>query len=197
MKDISLTPKYIRLVQGPCCCCVTAFQMILYRRGFGLFDQEELAKDLKIKMNKHDLEAYNIKLDTYTNPSDAGMKTIESEKIINQVLKKNNISLMATGVPISNIPNLKEFIIRNLSKNNDLWMEWMIYNVYDEKQHKKQWNMPTWMSCHDSVIESINVGQDTKVTVVDPFWYHKPRMEMDINKIKDALVGFIVIQKLC
>lgn len=196
MKNISLKPKYIRLVQGPCCCCVTALQMILYRRGFGLFDQEELAKNLKIKINKHDFEAWNIELDTYTNLSNAGMKTTESEKIINRFFKKNNISLMAKGVHASKIPNLKEFIIQNLSKDNDLWMEWMIYKVYDEKQHKKQWNMPKWMSCHDSVIESIEEKRDTKVTVVDPFWYHKPRTEIDVKKIKDALVGFIVIQNI-
>ena len=193
---LSLKPKYIRLVQGPCCCCVTAFQMILYRRGFGLFDQEKLAKDLKIKMNKHDFEACNVKLNTYTDLSDAGMKTTESKKIINQFFKKNNISLIAKGVHASEISNLKDFIIQNLSKDNDLWMEWMIYKVYDEEQHKKQWNMPQWMNCHDSVVESINGEQDTKITIVDPFWYHKPRTEIAIEKIKNALVGFIIIQKV-
>ena len=192
---LTLNPKYTRLVQGPCCCCVTAFQMILYRRGFGLFDQEKLAKELKIKMDKHDSKAYNVKLDIYTNQSDAGMRTTDSEEIINQVLKKNNIPLVAKGVDASDISDLKEFIIQNINKNNDLWMEWMIYKVYDEEQHKKQWNMPTWMSCHDSVIENINDEPDTKVTVVDPFWYHKPRTDIDIKKIKDALVGFIVISK--
>lgn len=170
--------------------------MILYRRGFGLFEQEELAKNLKIKIDKNSLECYNITLDTYTNPEDAGMKTTESEGIINKFFKSKNIGLSAKGVRVSEIQNLEEFLFDNINKNNDIWMEWMIYKIFNEKQHKEKFYMPEWMSCHDSVIESvIKNKQSAKTVIVDPFWYHKPRMEIDVEKLRNAIIGFIVISK--
>lgn len=168
--------------------------MVLYRRGFGLFDQEELAKYFKIKVSKDDADSFNVKLDVYATSSDGGMKTTESEKIINQFFREKKLPLVAKSFRASDISNLEKFISDNLAKNNDLWMEYETFKVHKKPSSKKKWFLPEWMGGHDNVIESIKTEkQKTIVTLVDPFWYNKPRNDVFIEKIKDGLIGFIVI----
>ncbi len=167
--------------------------MILYRRGFGLFDQEKLAKYFNIKVSKDDAEAFNEKLNIYESSDKGGMKTTESENIINQFFKEEKIPLVAKSVKPSEINDLEEFIIDNLNKNNDLWMEYQTYKVH-KKEKKKKWYIPEWMDDHDNVVEGIKKNTiGTKVLLVDPFWYNKPRTEADIKNVKDGLKGFIII----
>ena len=118
---VSLNTKYIPLVQKPSCCNVTCLQMILYRRGFGLFDQQELAKHFDIKVGKDESKSFNVKLGTYTSTNcDEGLKTIESEKLINLFFKEKDIALTAKAVRASHIGDLKSFIVTNIKNDNDL-----------------------------------------------------------------------------
>ncbi len=189
---ISLKPKYIPLVQKPCCCNVTCLQMILFRRGFGLFDQQKLAKYFKIKVGKNDLVSFNIKLDVFTSKNyDEGLKTIESEKIINRFFNENKISLTAKSARDSEINNLKKFLVNNIKNNNDLWMEYKTHKIHGEKM------------IHDNVVESVKTALGKEyVTLVDPYWKFKPRLVVDIQKISEAIsskygreTGFIMISK--
>lgn len=189
---ISLKPKYIHLVQKPCCCNVACLQMIFYRRGFGLFDQQKLAKYFKIKVDKNDFKSFNIKLGVFTSKNyDEGLKTIESEKIINRFFKENKISLIAKAVRASEITNLKEFLINNIKNNNDLWLEYKTHKIHGEKM------------IHDNVVEAVNIiSGKVMVTLVDPYWAYKPRLDVHIGRIAEAIsdkygreTGFIVISK--
>ena len=84
MKKIGLKPAYIPLVQKPFCCNVTCLSMILYRRGFGLFDQEKLAKFFDIRIDKASRGAFRTKLKPFTHTGfDEGLKTIESAPVVN------------------------------------------------------------------------------------------------------------------
>lgn len=50
-KIVKLKPAYIPLIQKPQCCAVTCLQMIVYRNGYGLQDQEELAREFGVKVD--------------------------------------------------------------------------------------------------------------------------------------------------
>lgn len=188
---VSVTPKYIPLVQKPCCCCMTCLQMILYRRGYGLFDQQELAEYFKVKVGKYDVAAFNVKLDAYTALDKyRGIKTIESEELINKFFREKRIALKAKAVKSSEISNLEEFLYTNLMRNNDLWMEYICRPIHNEA------------GGHDGLIESISKGKDgTKVVLIDSCQFHKPRIEVEIEKIHAAItgklrgrdIGFVVI----
>ncbi len=187
---ISLNPPYIPLVQKPCCCNVTCLQMILYRRGFGLFDQQMLAQYFKIKIGKDDLKCFNIKLTTFTKTNfDEGLKTIESAGIVNRFFKAQKISLMAKAIRASEIKNLETFIIQNLKQNNDLWVEYKSHKTHGEK------------FIHDNVVESVVKTKKTVgVILIDPAPYHKPRLSVSLEKLTEAIskkygreTGFIVI----
>ncbi|NOR85547.1 hypothetical protein GQ473_05510 [archaeon] len=190
--SLALNSKYIPLVQKPSCCNVTCLQMILYRRGFGLFDQQELAKFFKINVGKDEVKSFNIKLDVYvaTN-NDEGLKTIDSEKIINQFFKEKNINLNAKAFIYSKISNLKEFLIENIKNNNDLWLEYKTHKIHGDKL------------IHDNVIESVKtISGKTKITLVDPYWEYKPRLDISIEDLEESIsdkfgreTGFIVISK--
>lgn len=122
------------------------------------------------------------------------MKTTGSEKIINQFFREKKLPLLAKSFRALDMPDLEKFISDNLSKNNDLWMEYETFKVHKRSSSKKKWFLPEWMDGHDNVIESVKKdNRGTMVTLVDPFWYNKPRNEVPIEKIKDALIGFIVI----
>ncbi len=167
--------------------------MILFRRDFGLYDQQELAKYFKIKIGKSDLKAFNIKLDVFTSKNyDEGLKTIKSERIINRFFKKNEISLAAKAVRASEINNLKKFLVSNIKNNNDLWLEYKAHKIHGEKM------------IHDNVVENVKiVSGKVYVTLVDPYWAFKPRLVIDIDKISEAIsskygreTGFIIISKI-
>lgn len=191
---VSLKPKYVPLVQKPCCCCMACLQMILYRRGFGLFDQEELAKYFRVKVGKNDVSAFNAKMDMYTKADKyRGIKTVESEARINAFFREKGISLLANAVNSAGINNLEEFLSVNLRKNNDLWMEYLCRPIHNEK------------GGHDGLIESVSIGSKGTIAVlIDPYWQHKPRIEVEIEKMRAALpdkmegrnIGFIVVSKL-
>lgn len=169
--------------------------MILYRRGFGLFDQEELAKYFKIKIGKIDVGDFNVKLDTYANLDDVGMHTTESEKTINRFFKDKRIPLEARSVRASEIPDLENFLVSNLKQQNDIWMEYKTSRIHKERQ-KEKWFRPEWKGPHDNVIESIKRENGrAKVTLVDPFWYYKPRTEVDVEELKTEAIGVIVISR--
>jgi hypothetical protein len=164
--------------------------MILYRRGFGLFDQQMLAKYFKIKVGKNDLECFNVKLATFTKTNfDEGLKTIESALVINRFFKTQKIPLMATAVRASEIKNLENFIAQNLKQNNDLWVEYKSHKIHGENY------------IHDNVVESVvKTKTSESVILIDPAPYHKPRLSVSFEKLKEAIsekygreTGFIVI----
>jgi len=166
--------------------------MILYRRGFGLFDQENLARYFKIKVGPRDVDCFNIKLGTYTSlNNDEGLKTIESEDVINQFFLEHHISLSASAVRASEIRNLQSFITKNLEKNRDLWIEYKSHVIHNAE------------AIHDGLVESIAESTPSiTATLINPLPRGKPRFVINLHRLQDALsdkygreTGFIVIER--
>lgn len=188
----NIKTKYIPLVQKPCCCNVTCLQMILYRQGFGLFDQEKMAKFFDIKVGKDDLKCFNVKLGLYTRTGhDEGLKTIDSQDAVNNFFKKNKIPLVAKAVRASKIRNLEKFLTENIKSNNDLWVEYKSHRIHEEKY------------IHDNVIEGIRkLNKSTRVILIDPAGRHKSRLTINLSALKEAIstkfareTGFLVISR--
>ena len=188
--SLFLKPKYIPLVQKPFCCNVTCLMMILYRRGYGLFDQEKLAKYFDIRISEKSRGAFNVRLNTFTRRNyDEGLKTIESEDIINRFFRENDIRLVAKAIKISAISNLVEFLIDNIESDNDLWVEYKTHQISGAE------------AIHDGLVEGVMQGRGVaKAVVIKPSRDHKPRRRVEIGIIEEALTskfgretGFIVI----
>ncbi len=169
--------------------------MILYRRGLGLFDQQELARYFQIKVGKKDQKAFNVRLGTYTQVNyDEGLKTIESEEIINSFFEQRKISLIAKAIKASEVPDLKKFIADNLTANNDLWVEYKAHQIHGDDSDKGRY-------IHDGLIEELVEGKKGNLVVmIDPHSRHKPRIRVSTRTLADAIsskfgreTGFIVI----
>lgn len=174
---------------------MTCLQMILYRKGYGLFDQEQLAKYFHIRVGKKYLKSFNVHLGTVTRHNyDEGLKTIESEDLINRFFKVHNIELRAKAYRESEIVDLKNFIAQQLKEQHDLWVEYKGHRIHSGDKSKGRY-------IHDCLIESIKYTRDaTRVVMVDPDGEHKARYDVSITTLKEALsdkfgreTGIIVI----
>lgn len=125
MNIISLNPSYIPLMQKRFCCAAAVLQMIVYRNGYGLFDQEEVARELGVKISAEDISAFSKPMPLFTKLNfDEGLKTVESEEVINQFFKNHSIALCARAVRSQNVPSMEEFLKDNILGNRDIWVEY-------------------------------------------------------------------------
>lgn len=191
--SLFLEPKYIPLVQKPECCSVTCLMMLLYRKGYGLFDQEELAMYFNVRISESKSCAFNVKLNTYREQDNSdevgGLKTIESADVINQFFNDNDIRLVADAIKISEISNLLEFLIGNIEEDKDLWVEYKTRPISGAE------------GTHDGLIEGLTQdGGVTKVVIINPSRDYEPRRIIEIDIFQEALsskfgseTGFIVV----
>lgn len=178
MNIITQTPKYIPLVQKPECCAPTCLQMILYRRIGKLFDLQEIALFLGVKINKNHESYFNISLNIlneYNN--DEWISTLDSADLINEFFKKEHINLVAQPYKSRSIKKIKSFIIDNINMGNDLWIEY----------HNNEIHPYDWIdTIHDSLIESVNKTTN-EVVLIDPEYEHKPRILTTLRLLKRAI----------
>lgn len=194
MNTILQNTKYYHLVQKPECCAVTCFAMILYRKTKKLYDIQNLAKFFEVKISPESKNAFNVDLETFTSfNNDEWISTLDSIEKINNFFKKENISLQAIAFKYSKINDLKQFIWENLEKWNDIWVEY-----HNDEIHPYDW----CSAIHDSLIEDINT-EENEVTLVDPEYNHKPRINIKIDILKNAIsnnfwkeTGFVIIQEI-
>lgn len=192
MKLTALNPSYIPLIQKPFCCNATCLSMILYRRGFGLVDQEVLASLLGVKISA-DVEGFFTTKLTIADPKqeELGINTIESSQFANKIFEKLNLPIHAHTVKASDIQNLATFIQEQLGADHDLWVEYKSHELHGEE------------AIHDNVIESIDLEpEDPIVTLIDPLPDHKNRFHVPITKLQRAIstqfdreTGFLVISQ--
>jgi hypothetical protein len=189
-----IDPKYIHLVQKPECCAVACLQMILYRRGFGLYDQEQLAQFFGVKVSEEYKDMFNVDLQIMTSyNNDEGISSVASSEKINEFFAKNKINLCAKGFFFHEINNLKQFIEENVKKNKDLWIEYKAHEIH------KGCRFNDGKYIHDGLIESI---KSENFIIIDPFCFHKPRITVSIEQLKRGIdntfgkeTGFIIINK--
>ncbi len=171
----SLVKPYTHLVQKPYCCGVTCLQMIIQRRLGELFDQEKLAEHFQIKIAPEVSGSFNIQLPLLSSHGhDEGMQTIESEQEINDFFHDNHLPLHAKTYPLSQIKNLKTFIVAHLTADNDLRTEYKLHSIFDSN------------SIHDWLIESLDIDTDV-VTMLNPSPTRQPRYTLTLEQLEEAL----------
>jgi hypothetical protein len=119
---MNIEPKYKHLVQKPQFCFPTIVSMVCLRKGYWL-DQEDIAKDLGIKVTKKVSKSFNYKFEIAKNILEAGydVGSIDVKKL-NTIFKKHKIPIIAEFKKISEINDVDEFILENIKNNNDLGM---------------------------------------------------------------------------
>ena len=176
MTTTSVQPGYIPLIQKPFCCSVTSLAMILYRRGFGLFDQEELAQAFEIRVPE-EIRALFYKELSLRTEGEEGLETVRSAGIANRFFQDRDLPLHARSVLASEIDDLGEFIQAELQAGHDLWIEYHSDEIHGEAGLS-----------HDSVVEQITSDSSgTTVTIVDPFDGHRTRTLIPIEQLERAV----------
>lgn len=196
MPNLFLNPLYIPLIQKPFCCAVTCLQTLLYRNGYGLYDQEDLAIKLGVKISPEDAPAFRENMPIMTQANfDEGISTIDSSALVNNFFTESDIALKASRFPFSAIPNLHDFLISHLKSNHDLWIEYHGHNIHSNDRFKGNY-------IHDGLVEGYNT--DTKiVTITDPMPDHRQRLEIPLDVVSSSIstlygreTGFLIISSL-
>ncbi len=191
---ISLNPAYVALIQKPMCCAVACLQMILFRNGLGLFDQEDLAFEFGIKIMPDYQNAFSQPLHIINQPNvSGGMQTVESEKFINDFFTKKSVALRATAHRASTILHLADFLMEHLKANHDIWIEYHANDIYSDEASFRSY-------IHDGLIESYDEATSI-VTVTDSVPLHKQRLKVSLDTISKAIsthfgreTGFVIIE---
>jgi hypothetical protein len=159
--------KYKHLIQKPSFCGPTSLQMVLFRRGFWT-DQEELAKKLKAKIRNKNKDKYT--LDFEVDNKDAGMP-LERFSEANDLL--DDCKLKAKVIFFDEIENIKELITENLSKGNDI-----IINFHrGQYDSKKSWG-------HFALISAI---ENDEIEICDPSYEDKSYWKTSIEELMRAM----------
>jgi hypothetical protein len=194
MEVISVAPKYIPLIQKPKCCAVACLQMVLYRNGFGLFDQEDLAIQFGVKIGADDKPAFREDMPIMTEfNNDEGISTISSVDRINGFFRASGIALMATAFPFAQISEFKDLLTDNLSQNNDVWVEYHTHEIYADDANNKR--------IHDALVESIDPSTNTAI-IIDPSPRRRQRVKVSIEVLERSMsasfgqeLGLLLIKK--
>ena len=195
MSAITLNPRYIPLIQKPKCCAAACLQMTLYRNGFGLHDQEDLAVRLGAKIGSDDVDAFRTDMPIMTRFNfDEGISTINSCDKINALLKDKNIGLVFEAYTHSKIGDLFALITEHIENNRDVWVEYHSHEIHVSKE--------TTPRIHDALIESINPQSRTAV-LIDPKPTRKQRLTVDLDMLDRAMsskfgkeLGLLVAKKI-
>ncbi len=185
---IEISPAYVPLIQKPSCCAAACLQMILYRRGFGLYDQEDLAEQLGIPVGEKYRSAFRANLPFPASPSH-WFETINSEGTINRTLEHYYLPLIAKAHRTSQVADTRMFVAWNLSKNNDVWTEF-------------HWNERDSIDAiHDNVIQSIEYDAEScHVTTIDPYSRSKQIVRWPLEMLERSIgtkygreCGFVIV----
>lgn len=188
-----LEPPYTTLTQQPFCCVPACIQMVLYRRGLSLLEQEEIGIDLGLTVPLENGGLFE-NVPTLTKPptdtGDWGTRINIKKYDLNSFFKKRGFHLRSTYVHQDKIKEVPFFIASNLEQRNDILTCFRYGTLYNE-------NVPHG---HGSLIEKIN---GTQITLVEPMADLK-RKSVSVDKLIEAIIanqeknhaygGFWVIQ---
>jgi len=167
--------------------------MLILRRNLGWVDQEEIAKDLGVRIGRHQVDSFHIKLKIAKGKDEADRGIILKEfkqKKVQDFFKKHKIPLKVSVFYKSEIEDVKFFLGTNLKEGNDV-----MANIYNRTFHlEKDWGHLVLVS---------EVGGD-EVTLCDPgpknksFWQTSlKKLIGSMDKRYDGLErGFVVFSKV-
>jgi len=194
METVAVIPRYIPLIQKPKCCAVACLQMILYRNGFGLYDQEDLAIEFGVKIEAVDKEAFRENMSIMTEFNcDEGISTVGSVDRVNSFFQRSGIGLEAKAHEYAKISSIEALIADNLAQNNDVWIEYHSHEIHASDQNNQR--------IHDAVVESID--KKTRFAVlIDPKPARKQRVTVPIDVLERSLsskfgkeLGIVIVRK--
>lgn len=163
-------PPYNPINQKLYCCVPACISMILERRNISYWTQDEIWYELGLVVPGEKVHLYT-KVRTGKKPiSGYWTQVWKKQYSVNNFFKKNNIWLKETYFFIDDIPDIKDFIISNIQKNNDI-----IVCFNNEKLH---W---TWNRWHVSLIQWL---ENDNIFLVDP--------GNDFPKIKKVSVNNLI-----
>lgn len=188
----SLIPAYIPLIQKPHTCAAACMQMILYRNGLGLHNQEDIAICFGIKISPESSMAFTSEMPVAQEGQVLGLSTINSAAPIQRTLTSFGANLKIDSVFSSQITNLDDFLVTNIKANRDLWVEYDASKIHANDQRGGEY-------IHDGLVESFDTETST-VTLIDSMPDHRQRITLPISELADAIspkdsaeTGFIVI----
>ncbi|MFA6280513.1 MAG: hypothetical protein WC612_06960 [Bdellovibrionales bacterium] len=195
---IAVNPTYIPLIQKPHCCAIACLQMVLYRNGLGLFDQEQLAIRFGVKIATEDAHAFSAAMQVMTRAGlDEGISTVESADDFNTFFNEISVPLEAKGYKYSTIPNVGAFLMEHLAANNDVWIEYHAHDIHANDNYKSKHEGDY---VHDGLIEGFAPSMNT-ITVIDPYHDHRQRITVSLTEIEKAVsslfgkeTGFVIIR---
>lgn len=186
-----LKPKYKHLVQKPYLCGPTCVSMVILRRNLGWVDQEKIAEELEARITSVVKKAFDVKLKITKTEDNLGLwlHEFKGKKIID-FFRKHKLPLKAEVFYISKIKNVKSFIEDNLTKDNDVMVNYWLKPFYKESDNG-----------HFSLISAIN---SSRVTLCDPGRNRKAFWEADIEVLIESMGkhfdgkerGFVIFSKI-
>lgn len=178
---------YKHLVQKLSLCGPTCLQMVLFRRGIWI-EQEQIAKEIGVKVPESASKTYHTQLPIGQNLDELGISLIDfkSQKI-HDFFAKHQIPLRATVYFTGEISDPADFITKHLQAGHDIMVNfWMGYFKDDQKGHY-------------GLISGLN--GDT-VTICDPWLENKSFWETDLQVLIKTMTkefdgeerGFVVFE---
>ncbi len=148
--------------------------MILYRNGLGLFDQEEIAWALGVRVAQADVQAFHRTMPLMTSfNNDEGVSTMELLPQIEAFLRSRQIRMFRPEVvPYTGLSGaLENVIMRALAADTDIWMEY-----HCQEMHKED---PPCIHVHDGLIESY-FSETGVVNMTDSLARRQQRFSTDL-----------------
>jgi hypothetical protein len=114
--------KYRPIPQLPFCCVPATIQWILYRRSFDIQVQEEIGRQLGLKIPKKFSKYFPVDITRLPNDSKKFGTQIDKKKYsVNNFFRENKIPLrMSPLLRFSDISRFEIFLLKNLGKDVDL-----------------------------------------------------------------------------
>ena len=153
---ISITPKYNPKTEKEHCCVPAVLQMIQVRRGLKFNSQDEIGYQLGLIVPKEKVHLFS-RVRTGRMPKTGwGTQSSKKQYSINNYFIKNNIPLKLTIHNTKDIENVSEFVIQNLSSNNDIIICYNSQILFDNGDVE-----------HVSLIQEIDTEKN-ELAIVDP-----------------------------
>lgn len=197
MPLLTLAPTYVPLVQRPKCCAPVCMAMISYRNDRTLLNQEDVAVQLGVRVFKKDLKAFTVRLPRmHQYNRDEGISTLNSVDKIRGIFRDHDVRLRLRPFRYRTIRTIERFerlIIKALSGNNDVWVEYHSQPVHPYDSLKR--------AIHDGLIESYDT--EKKIAVITDSVIRRPqRKEVSLEALWEAIgpkhgkeLGVVVVSK--
>lgn len=169
---ISTNPEYNPRTEKEYCCVPAVLQMIQERRGLEFASQEEIGYQLGLTVPKQRVHLFS-KVRTGRMPKTGwGTQTSKKKYSINNYFIKNNLPLRLTSHNVQQIENVSEFIIQNLTSDNDVIICYNRQLLFGDGEIE-----------HVSLIQEFETEND-ELTIVDP--------AMGVPKIRKAKLSRLI-----